>query len=132
MNKALRLPVIWQTMLFAFLFVVTGYLYYGAVVTVAVYCAPITMQNSTADTPPLHRGPDAEGALHHVLAPHSLTIVCAGCLRKFALNSTDHQHLIRTTSHHLVTSLHSEVCDLLQSVTKPRLTRGSALGCWCC
>jgi len=73
MNKALRLPVVWQTMLFAFLFVVTGYLYYGAAVTVAVYCAPITMQNSTADTPPLHLGPDTEGALHHVLAPHSLT-----------------------------------------------------------
>lgn len=58
MNKALRLPVIWQTMLFAILFVVTGYLYHGAAVTAAMYCAPITMQNSTADTPSLHLGPD--------------------------------------------------------------------------
>lgn len=66
MNKALRLSVVWQTMLFALLFGVTGYLYYGASVTAAVYCAPITIQNSTADTPPLHLGPDTEGALHHV------------------------------------------------------------------
>ena len=73
MNKALRLHVVWQTMLFALLFVVVGYLYYGAAVEVTVYCAPITIHNSTADTPPLHLGPDTEGALHHVLAPHSLT-----------------------------------------------------------
>ena len=73
MNKALRLTVIWQTMLFAILFVVTGYLYHGAAVTAAMYCAPITMQNSTADTPSLHLGPDTTGALHHVVAPHSLT-----------------------------------------------------------
>ncbi len=73
MNKALRLPVVWQTTLFAFLFVVTGYLYYGAAVEVAVRCAPITVQNSTADMPPLQLSPDTEGALRHVLAPHSLT-----------------------------------------------------------
>ncbi|KAL0052064.1 hypothetical protein WJX82_007301 [Trebouxia sp. C0006] len=60
MNKALRLPVVWQTTLFAFLFVVTGYLYYGAAVNVTVYCAPITVQNSTADMPPLQLGPDTE------------------------------------------------------------------------
>ena len=73
MNKALRLPVVWQTTLFAFLFVVTGYLYYGAAVNVTVNCAPITVQNSMADMPPLQLGPDTEGASHYVLAPHSLT-----------------------------------------------------------